>query len=321
MQVTVRQAAAVAFLVLLTGCGGSGQQTSSSETEPSVSLAPPASISEEEARQQLQARADAKSTQQTLGMLRGEWVPQYSQLCAGQDADIAGGMPDGTIDTPGVTEGQILEFHQALERNEELYLYTIDLADVSDEPVDGPCAGKPVWLAITGLRYPDPQSVYASCEKRGFPNGTCAARYIPSEYTPAPAQVYFPDELPASGYPTVEPAVPNDQEAATDGGSANDSGGDSGSTTDNVAPPIDAGPSYVSMPNMLGMDANEAQADLRANGFPIVGIAPDMPVTGNQSQPQAGDICVVTRQNPSAGASIPVTNGVPQYPSVTLYCR
>ena len=322
VRVTVPQAVAAALLVPLTGCRSSGQQTSSTETEPSiaVSSARPASISEDEARQRLQARADAKSTRQTLGMLYGEWVPQYSHPCAGQEADIAGGMPDRIIDTPAVTEGQILEFHQALDRNERLYLHTIDLADVSDEPVEGPCASKLVWLAITGLRYPDPQSVYRFCEKQGFPNGTCAARNIPSEYTPAPAQVYFPDELPASGYPTIGPAVPNPNEgSATEDGA--DDARDSGYTSDDVAPPTDAGPAFLTMPNLLGMEANEAQADLQADGFPIVGIAPDMPVTGDQSQPQAGDSCVVTRQNPSSGASIPVTNGVPQYPSVTLYCR
>ena len=83
--------------------------------------------------------------------MKGSWVAQVSSKCTGLDVDIDGGMPDGTVDTYGVDDAQILGFHLALK--ESMSAVTMKWSELSDNPTTGPCAGKTLTapLAMCGI--------------------------------------------------------------------------------------------------------------------------------------------------------------------------
>lgn len=121
----------------------------------------------------------------------GTWVPQVSSKCTPltsldyQDADGRVGRPDGQLETfpNGITDEQILAFHEGLATRLGLTTDEVILVTPDDLGIDGPapqaCGSTKVWISLVATEQSSARvGALGYCASTGLPFGECGARSI-----------------------------------------------------------------------------------------------------------------------------------------------
>jgi hypothetical protein len=112
-----------------------------------------------------------------VAALANSWSPQISSKCEGLGVDIGPAWwPDGQVDTPSVTEAQILAFHLALEQRFEAVTTTAQ--ELSVDRTASSCAGLPIWVSLAPLPFTTAGEANSWCDAQGLPVDECGARYV-----------------------------------------------------------------------------------------------------------------------------------------------
>jgi hypothetical protein len=105
-------------------------------------------------------------------------VPQVSSKCAGIDVDLGPNfLPDGVVDTYGVSEQQILALHTALSERYSAVTTTAAALGVTSL-LPSACSSRTLWVSLVPRRFSSGADALTWCDREAIPVGECGARFV-----------------------------------------------------------------------------------------------------------------------------------------------